>query len=78
MIQTVEAVIDKQGRVSVKEKIKPGKVRRALLTILDDEIETKNDSMVGSVEIIDDDLESGSREISNLFNQSLDRIEAKF
>jgi fructose-specific phosphotransferase system component IIB len=70
MLQTVEAVIDKQGRVSVKEKIKPGKVRRALLTILDDEVETKKDSMVGSIEIIDDDLESGRREIANLFCDS--------
>ena len=73
MIQTIEAVIDKQGRVSLKEKIKSGKVRRALLTILDDEIETKGESLVGSIEIIDDDLENGSREIANLFNQSLDR-----
>jgi len=77
MIQTFEAVIDKQGRVSVKEKIKPGKVRRALLTILDDEIVDNNESMVGSIEIIDDDLESGSREIANLFNESLDRTEAQ-
>lgn len=77
MIQTVEAVIDKQGRVSVKEKIKVGKVRRALLTILDDEIVENNESMVGSVKIIDDDLESGSREIANLFNQSLNRTEAE-
>lgn len=76
MIQTVEAVVDKQGRVSVKEKIKTGKVRRALLTILDDEIETKNDSMVGSIEIVDDDLESGSREIADLFNESLENTEA--
>ncbi len=76
MIQTVEAVIDKQGRVSVKEKIKPGKVRRALLTILDDEIETKNDSMVGSIEIVDDDLEHGSREIADLFNKSLENTRA--
>lgn len=73
MIQTIEAVIDKQGRVLLKEKIKSGKVRRALLTILDDEIETKGESKVGSVEIIDEDLESGSREIANLFNQSLYR-----
>ncbi len=78
MIQTIEAVIDKQGRVSVKEKIKPGKVRRALLTILDDEIVEKNETMVGSVEIIDDDLESGSREIANLFNKSLERTETEF
>jgi fructose-specific phosphotransferase system component IIB len=73
MIQTVEAVIDKQGRVSVKEKIKTGKVRRALLTILDDEIAAKGESMVGSIEIINDDLENGSKEIANLFNESLDK-----
>ena len=77
MIQTIEAIIDRQGRVSLKEKVKFGKVRRALLTILDDEIETKKDSMVGSIEIINDDLESGSREIASLFNQSLSRIEAE-
>jgi len=76
MIQTVEAVIDSQGRISLKEKVAPGKVRRALLTILDDEIAAKGESTVGSIEIIDDDLKSGSREISNLFNQSLDRTEA--
>lgn len=75
MIQTVEAVIDKQGRVSVKEKISTGKVRRALLTILDDEIETKNDSMIGSIEIIDDDLQNGSQEIADIFNKSIDRTE---
>ena len=76
MIQTVEVVIDKQGRVSLKEKVKIEKVRRALLTILDDEIVAKGESMVGSIEIIDDDLEAGSREIANLFNQSLDKTEA--
>ncbi len=76
MIQTIEAVIDMQGRISLKEKVKPGKVRRALLTILDDEIETKGESMVGSIEIIDEDLESGSCEIADLFNKSLDRTEA--
>lgn len=75
MIQTIEAVIDMQGRISLKEKVKPGKVRRALLTILDDEIETKGESMVGSIEIVDEELESGSREIADLFNKSLDRTE---
>ena len=73
MIQIVEAVIDKQGRVILKEKIKNGKVQRALLTILDDEIVENKESMVGSIEIIDNDLESGSREIANLFNKSLER-----
>jgi hypothetical protein len=77
MLQTIEAVIDAQGRISLKEKIKPGKVRRALLTILDDEVAGKNESMVGSIEIINEDLEAGSREIANLFNRSLDRTEAE-
>ena len=70
MLQTFEAIIDMQRRISLKEKVKPGRVRRALLTILDDEIVENNESMVGSIEIIDDDLESGSREIANLFNKS--------
>lgn len=77
MIQTIEAIIDKQGRISVKEKIKPGRMRRALLTILDDEIVQNNESMVGSIEIIDEDLENGSREIANLFNESLNRTGAE-
>lgn len=77
MIQTVEAIIDEQGRVSLKEKVKPGKVRRALLTILDDEIVPNGESMIGSIEIIDEDLEAASREIADLFNESLDRTEAK-
>lgn len=78
MIQTIEAVIDMQGRVSLKEKIKSNKVRRALLTILDDEIVENSESMVGSIEIIDDDLESGSREIADIFNKSLERTESEF
>ncbi|MGI8668385.1 MAG: hypothetical protein ACR2J3_00890 [Aridibacter sp.] len=76
MIQTIEAVIDMQGRITLKEKIKTGKVRRALLTILDDEVVEKKESMVGSIEIIDEDLESGSREIADLFNKSSDCTEA--
>ena len=76
MIQTIEAVIDMQGRVLLKEKFKSDKIRRALVTILDDEIVTNGESMVGSIEIIDDDLESGSREIANLFNKSLENTEA--
>lgn len=75
MSQTVEAVIDMQGRVSLKEKVRPGKVRRALLTILDDEIVENKESMVGSIEIIDNDLESGSREIADLFTKSLEKTE---
>jgi len=74
MLQTVEAVIDSQGRVRLLENIKLGKKRKALVTILDEE-ETHADSnsIVGSIELLDDDLESGSREISEVFNQSLEK-----
>lgn len=36
----------------------------------------KHGAMVGSIEIVDDDLENGSREIADLFNRSLDSTEA--
>lgn len=73
MLRTVEAVIDKQGRVSLKEKVNLEKTRRALVTILDDEIAVESGSLVGLIEIIDEDLENGSKEITNLFHGSLDR-----
>jgi hypothetical protein len=74
MLNTIEAVIDKQGRVSLKEKVNLEKTRRALVTILDDETPAAESvSLVGSIEIVDEDLEAGSREISNLFHQSLDK-----
>lgn len=73
MLQTIEAVIDKQGRVSLKEKVNLGKTRRVLVTILDDEITDESESLVGSIEIIDDDLENGSREIAAFFYESLDK-----
>ena len=37
MIQTLEAVIDENGRVRLLENVRLPKARRALLTILDDE-----------------------------------------
>jgi hypothetical protein len=75
MIQTVEAIIDEQGRVSVKENVGTGRVRRALLTILDDEVNPKREPMVGTIEMIDGDLETGSREIAEIINRSIDRSE---
>jgi len=37
MMQTLEAIIDKDGRVRLLEKVRLPQARRALLTILDDE-----------------------------------------
>jgi len=36
MIKTVEAVIDEHGNVRLLEQVRPGGVRRALVTILDE------------------------------------------
>jgi hypothetical protein len=36
MIKTVEAIIDEHGNVRLLEKVRPGGVRRALVTILDE------------------------------------------
>lgn len=72
MLQTVEAVIDAQGRVRLLENVKIGKKRRALVTILDEEVNTAEEkSIVGSMELLDEDLEGGSREIAEMFHQSL-------
>ena len=72
MLQTVEAMIDTQGRVRLLEVVKISKKRRALVTILDEEeTPTIEKSVVGSMELLDEDLESGSRQIAEIFNQSL-------
>ncbi len=74
MLQTVEAVIDTQGRVRLLEVVKLGKKRRALVTILDEEeTPTIDFSIVGSMELLNEDLESGSRQIAEMFNQSLEK-----
>jgi hypothetical protein len=36
MIKTVEAVIDEHGNVQLLELVRPGSIRRALVTILDE------------------------------------------
>lgn len=74
MLQTVEAVIDSQGRVTLLENVKIAKKRRALVTILDEDATvTAENSIVGSMELLDEDLEGGSRAVSEMFNQSLEK-----
>ena len=78
MLQTIEAIIDKQGRVQLLETVALEQSHRALVTILkgnsSDDGESKlseNESIVGSIEIIDEDLESASREIAAMFNDAI-------
>ena len=73
MLKTIEAVIDTQGHVRLLERVKLGKKRKALVTILDEEEFNIEESIVGSIELLDEDLEGGSRQIAEMFNQSLEK-----
>ena len=74
MMQTIEAVIDTRGRVSLLEEVKLKRKHRALVTILDDEqVQTEEMSIVGSMELLDEDLEGTSRQISEMINQALEK-----
>jgi hypothetical protein len=74
MLQTLEAVIDTRGRVSLLEKVKLSKKHRALVTILDDtETAEEEMSIFGSMELVDEDLEGASRQIAEMINQSIEK-----
>lgn len=74
MLQTIEAIIDANGRVRLLEKIQIGKRRRALVTILEEEAAlTEEKSIVGSMKMLEDDLAGGSQIIAETFHQSLEK-----
>ncbi len=74
MSQTIDAVIDSQGRIRLLEEITVKGKHRAKVIIYDEvEKDSTDFSIVGSMEIIDDDLESASREISANFNRSIEQ-----
>lgn len=75
MMQTVEAVIDKKGNIRLVESIDLKQTQRALVTLLPNKPADK--TLAGSLanlgEILDEDLESASREISANFRDALHR-----
>lgn len=80
MRQTIEAIIDCEGRVRLKEKISIARTRRALVTILEEvedessvEMSTRGAtaSIVGSLELLTDDLETSKTEISQMFGDAI-------
>lgn len=74
MSQTVDAVIDSQGRIRLLEEVAIKGKHRAKVIIYDEvEVEASDFSIVGSMEIIDEDLESASREISDNLNRSIEQ-----
>ena len=77
MSQIVEATIDSVGHVILRKKVSLKGTHNAVITILNkiDKPEKSDPewSIFGSVEIIDDDLEGASREISEMLNRSMER-----
>lgn len=73
-MQTVEAVVDEKGRVHLLEPVELKSVRRAFVTLLPDAGKTNsNESLQGLGEILDEDLEAASREISEKFRNALEK-----
>lgn len=75
-MQTVEAVVDEKGNIRFLESVKIELPRRVWVTILPSVSQSDKslvNDLAGLGEILDDDLESGSREISKLFKESLNR-----
>jgi len=76
MMQTVEAVVDEKGRIHLLEAVELKTVRRAFVTLLPASAETDS-SAAGSLqnlgEVLDDDLESASREIAVTFRNALEK-----
>lgn len=77
MMQTVEAVIDEKGKIHFLESIKLENAHRVLVTILPVSNKSDKSSAAGELdglgEILDDDLESASREIAETFKNALNR-----
>ncbi|HMO80180.1 MAG TPA: hypothetical protein PKD24_05265 [Pyrinomonadaceae bacterium] len=81
MLETVEATIDQIGQVTLNEKIRLDKKRKALVTILDEEPVRQEHAdwpLVGSVEILTEDLEAASREIAEEMNRAIERSAQEF
>ena len=54
MIQTIEAVIDTEGKVRLLEKVRVQSTRRALVTILDDEPISSETALLSEATLAED------------------------
>jgi len=76
MLEAIEATIDPFGNVRLNKKVRLNRFHRAVVTILDEEpIRTEESEwlLAGSMTLVDEDLESASREISEEMNRAIDR-----
>ena len=74
MMQAIEGIYQ-NGHIKLLEKPKEISRARVVVTFLDDEISPANnsESLVGSVEILDDDLEAASLEIRHEFLATIEK-----
>jgi hypothetical protein len=54
MIKTVKAVIDEQGNVRLLERVRPGGVRRALVTILEESPSDAESALLSEAALAED------------------------
>lgn len=80
MLQAIEGIYQ-NGHIKLLETPKEIRRARVVVTFLDDEPTTANDnqeSLVGSIEILDDDLEAASLEIREEFLAAIEKSGAEF
>lgn len=75
MMRTIEAVIDEKGNIRLLESVDLKETRRVLVTLLPNKTvdKTLSGSLANLGEILDEDLESASREISATFRNAIQR-----
>jgi hypothetical protein len=75
MMQTIEAVIDEKGKIHLLEEVNLRNFQRVLVTILPNQTNNAGSpiDITKLGEILDDDLETGRQEISQLFLNSIER-----
>ena len=74
-MQAVEGIYH-NGHIKLFETPKEIKQARVIVTFLDDSDEDADEtqqSLVGTIEILDDDLEAGSLEIRKMFNDAIEK-----
>ncbi|MGI8668784.1 MAG: hypothetical protein ACR2J3_02935 [Aridibacter sp.] len=79
-MQAVEGIYQ-NGHIKLLETPKEIRRARVVVTFLDDELTTATDnqeSLVGSIEILDDDLETASLEIHEEFLAAIEKSCAEF
>jgi len=78
MLETVEGIYQ-DGHIQLLETPKTKRRSRVVVTFLNDkEAASARSTIVGTVEILDDDLEGASREITQMFTDAIEKSAEEF